>query len=177
MAESTTGKPKQLTCHCVAPANPLKNNNSLQIKLSSSLSVTGFQVRKLVLWVHSLTLNTCLNKVLHPMDILPIPWLQWIKVLSSWHGCWHSSPICSHLCARYFPERTNLPAPNPTVPRCFQTAQDTLSGTAFTSVQDPRGITWGDQSCAEIPESRRMPQSAVTVGIPTLDSADESWAG
>lgn len=72
MAESTTGKPKQLTCHCVAPANPLKNNNSLQIKLSSSLSVTGFQVRKLVLWVHSLTLNTCLNKLLHPMASHPV---------------------------------------------------------------------------------------------------------
>lgn len=128
MAESPTGKPKQLTCHCVAPTNPLENNNSLKIKLSSSMSVTGFQVRKPVLWVHSL--NTCLNKFLHPMDILPIPWLEWIKVLSSWHGCWHSSPICSHLCVWYFPERTNLPA----VPRCFQTAQDTLSGTTFTPV-------------------------------------------
>lgn len=72
IAESTTGKSQQLTCHCVAPANPLESN-SLQIKLSCSMSATGKKIRKPVLWVHSLTFNTCLNKLLYPMDIFPIP--------------------------------------------------------------------------------------------------------
>lgn len=119
IAESTRGKPKQLMCHCVAPANPLENNDSLQIKLSYSMSATGKKVRNPVLWVHSLTLNTCLNQLLHPMDIFPMPWLHWIKVLSSWYGCWHPSPICSHLCVWYFPEKNQPPccASKPAVSR------------------------------------------------------------
>lgn len=86
IAESTTGKPKQLTCHCVAPANPLENNNSLQIKFSCSMSATGKKIRKPVLWVHSLTLNTCLNKLLHPMDIFSHA-VAVLSIIFCWVGC------------------------------------------------------------------------------------------
>lgn len=109
------------------------------------------------------------------MDIFPKSWLHWIKVLSSWYRSWHSSPICPHLCVWYFPEKNQPPhcAANPAVSRCFQTAQAIPSGTTFTPVQDPRAITWGDQSCAEILASRRMPQSAATAGAPTPAGAKE----